>query len=62
LNFDEFVQRTCPELVQPVSLPHGIKLADLEAELGTDPDWPKIRSNPALLRGYAGIIATTRGR
>lgn len=60
MNFSEFAQRECPELVPPVNLPHGITLVDLEAELGTDPDWPKIKGDGRLLRGYAEIIVTTR--
>jgi hypothetical protein len=29
-------------------LPEGVTLADLEAELGTDPDWPKIKVSSYL--------------
>jgi hypothetical protein len=60
VNFAEFAQKECPELAPMIELPYGIIMADLEAELGTDRDWPKVRNNPTLLRGHAATIAVTR--
>jgi len=60
VNFAEFVEIECPEAALVDELPCGLTLADLEAELGTDPDWPKIKNDLSLLRGYADVLATTR--
>lgn len=60
MNFAEFVQQECPQIIPIAGLPGGLTLADLEAELGSDPDWPTIKTDPELLRGYAETIATTR--
>lgn len=59
MNFTKFVQKECPESIV-AQLPYGLTMNDLEAELGTDPDWSKIKADPYLLQGYAKTIATTR--
>lgn len=47
-------------LVKKQPLAGKMTLAELEAELGTDPDWPKIKANRELTIGYAKSIHIMR--
>ena len=48
------------ELVKKQPLAGKMTLAELEAELGTDPDWPKIKASRELTIGYAKSIHIMR--
>lgn len=47
-------------LVKKQPLAGKMTLAELEAELGTDPDWPKIKASRELTIGYAKSIHIMR--
>ena len=61
MNFDEFMKKECPALVPP-TLPYGLTLADLAAEFGPDPEWPKLKNNPRGLHHLAEGLHTRRLR
>lgn len=62
MNFDEFVQKECPELCPTPNLPHGLTLPELGAEFGADVDWPKFRKDPRWLQHLAESLHARRLR